>query len=112
MPSSQERRRAPRWPLEQPVLVSCQDPSGLKLHGTTRDLSLRGIFLYADNPITQGLPVQVQVTLPSQSGLIDPIPLLLSGRVVRVVRAQTAPGRYGAAIAVDRFEVGPEAGWN
>jgi hypothetical protein len=69
------RRRFDRIPLVVPVEFRPRD-SSRKVHGTAKDISLRGMFIETDLPAAVGATLVLGFTLPGH-----PKPMLVSGTV-------------------------------
>jgi hypothetical protein len=52
----------------------------IRAQGSSRDLSLSGIFVYTDQKISVDTPCQVEISL---SGTTDPLVLQMDGRIIR-----------------------------
>jgi len=91
-----ERRRAARFRIIIPVELE----SGL---GTTRDVSLAGIFFETEHPFAPGEQIKMVLLLERVSPG-RPVRLQCEGRVVRVTRAN---GKHGVAVAISGYKFGP-----
>jgi hypothetical protein len=91
-----ERRRAARFRIAIPVEL--QEGTG-----TTRDVSLSGIFFETDQFFAPGEQVNLVLVL-ERSSPGRPIRLQCEGRVVRVIQSDT---RIGVAVAIASFRFGP-----
>lgn len=86
-----ERRKHPRFPLRQPVLMRVREGEGYReLQGTTENTSLQGAFLITDAPVAVG--AEVELTILLQHG----VQVASWGKVTRVTHA--FPGQNGVAV--------------
>jgi hypothetical protein len=94
-----EKRSTRRFFLELPIKLVNQE------HGVktvqTRDVSSRGVYVYLDSEIAEGVPLEFVMTLPTEITLSDPIRVLCSGRVLRVEKVAE---RQGVAVSIDRYD--------
>lgn len=74
-----ERRQGPRVDFDTEVTVSAEGHE-IKYKGSSRDISLRGIFVRTDKQITVGAGCYVEIRL---IGAQDDIVLKMDGHVVR-----------------------------
>jgi len=81
-------RRAKRYPQSAPVSFWWERADGIlqECQGTTLDISSQGVFVVATPSPPAGVPVEVEVYLPSASGAPKSVLLHGEGRVVRVGR--------------------------
>ncbi|MEM7157881.1 MAG: PilZ domain-containing protein [Myxococcota bacterium] len=100
VPPPEERRRAPRYSLEEPAQVELESWAEL-LELYTKDISNNGIFIRTEEPPETGSRVGVHLLLPDGSGTIR-----FQGEVVRIVRP--APGVV-AGFGVQFYGVTQEA---
>ncbi len=86
-----ERRKHPRFPVQQPVLLRVREEDGYReLQGTTENTSLQGTFLTTDAPVAVG--AEVELTIVLQHG----VQVSSWGKVPRVMHA--LPGQNGVAV--------------
>jgi len=97
-----EKRKQKRFKVKVPVKVDGR----AALSAETRDISASGIFLYLNQECTPGSEVQLVLTLPKEVGFAQPQMMLCHSRVTRVEPA--GEGKYGIAVAIDKFEVMPQ----
>ena len=91
-----ERRRAARFQIPIPVELE-------EGRGTTRDVSLSGVFFETDQSFAPGEQVSLIMVLERASP-DRPIRLQCEGRVVRVTRSDK---RIGVAVAISGYKFGP-----
>jgi hypothetical protein len=104
----EERRLAHRYKLPLPTIVKRLPPEAAPpaLHVTTRDVSTSGVYFSTDQPLSVGAKLDLALTLPSEITLGSAVVIDAQARVTRV--DQPSPderGRYGIAVAIDRFNV-------
>lgn len=94
--------RAIRIPLRVPVTVTLAANGHYEFTGISRNLSASGLFLNIySGTVHEGAEVEATLTLPSRGS--EPIPIKVSGRVVRV--EHTTPA--GVAIAFKSLIIAP-----
>ncbi len=87
-----ERRKHPRFPVRQPVLMRVREEDGYRdVEGTTENTSLCGAFLITDATVAVGDDVELTIFL--QRGL----QLSSWGKVTRVTHI-FQPGTNGVAV--------------
>jgi hypothetical protein len=97
-----ERRRRQRIPFKAPAAIT----TGQRAIGaSTKDITDRGLFFFADARLELGSEIDILITLPEEVGL--PV----SGMVCchgRVVRSDFAGRQYGFAVQIDRLAPVPQ----
>jgi len=99
-----ERRTQKRVPAQVPATVATLDGEQ-KQAAVTRDLSMNGIFLYADQSIALGTSIEVVLMLPAELGLGEKQWACCQASVVRL---ENSDGRIGVGARIDRIDVLPE----
>ena len=99
-----ELRRSARIPLIEPVSFRVTHNGHHAIHATTRDLSVGGVFLYADREIAAGSPVEIDLDWPQEFSSTEAVQLRGWGRVVRV-ESGTFPGTFGVAVAIAGYQL-------
>lgn len=94
-----EKRSTRRFSLELPVKIV--DPECGASIAHTRDVSSRGVYIYLESEIAEGVPLEFVMTLPTEITLADPIRVRCSGRVLRV---EKTAARQGLAVSIDRYD--------
>ncbi len=91
-------RKYNRYRLEVPVIFSWKDAQGIRQEqvGLTRDLSVRGAFVFATTPPPLDANIKLKGFLPP-GGQVLPARMFGQGQVVRV---EPAPGSLPAGFAV------------
>ena len=96
----EEKRISPRFALQVPITLSVPD-RGLRAHGTTRDISGGGIFLYADVPVQASEEIELQLVLPYQISSLE-IRVACRAKVLRL--EQKNGSTRGIAAAIQTFD--------
>lgn len=91
-------RKYNRYRLEVPVIFSWKDAQGIRQEqvGLTRDLSVRGAFVFAPTPPPLDANIKLKGFFPP-GGQVLPARMFGQGQVVRV---EPAPGSLPAGFAV------------
>jgi c-di-GMP-binding flagellar brake protein YcgR len=100
-----ERRTRGRIAVSVPATVATQDTTQ-KQAAVTRDLSMTGVFLYADERIAEGSKIEIVLMLPTELGLGDKQWACCQASVVRVEDGDGQ--RVGVAARIERMDVLPE----
>ncbi len=86
-----ERRKHPRFPVRQPVLMRVREEDCYReLQGTTENTSLQGAFLITDASVAVG--AEVELTIVLHHG----VQVSSWGKVTRVTHPN--PGQNGVAV--------------
>ena len=98
-------RKSFRYRLEVPVsfIWKVARESQHEGNGLTRDMSVRGAFVYTTNPPTMESDIEIEAFLPSGRGAVPPARIHGRGRVSRVEAAQGGDSRAGFAVAGEPF---------
>ncbi len=99
-PMNEEKRRARRFGLNLPVMVSGAGMKESQREVQTRDISSNGIFLDFDEDLSPGSRMEVEITLPAEITQAGPVRVRCCGQVVRVYRGN----RMGVAVTIDKYE--------
>ena len=99
-----ERRNQKRVPAQVPATVATLDGTQ-KQAAVTRDLSMTGIFLYADQKLALGAKIEVVLMLPAELGLGEKQWACCQASVVRL---ENSKGRIGVGARIERIDVLPE----
>jgi len=91
-----ERRVGQRFEYHLPVVIRVVG-QGLDVAGCTENLSARGAYLYVESRLTEGAPVELTLTMPSEITLGEKMRVRCKGRVLRVTQPD---GKTKSAIAV------------
>ena len=71
--------------------------------GLTRDISVRGLFVFTTSPPPLESDVKLKAFLPPGRSAVPPLRIQGQGRVVRVDAAHGGQPRAGFAVAGERF---------
>lgn len=96
-----EKRSTRRFSLELPITVIYANNGRTELAGQTRDVSSRGVFIYANTNLAEGAVIEFVMTLPREITLADPIRVRCTGRVLRI---ENKDQRQGIAATIDRYD--------
>jgi len=88
-----------------PATVATKN-SPQKQAAVTRDLSMTGVFLYAEERIAEGSQIEIVLMLPAELGLGDKQWACCQASVVRVENGDG--NQVGVAARIDRLDVLPE----
>jgi hypothetical protein len=105
---STERRRVPRFELHLPVVIRLQDAGETREALTvSRDASSNGLHFFLTEGIKDGTQVEVEMTLPNQITLSEPVRVRCLGRIQRCEQTQGA--NAGMAAAIEKYEFSPSS---
>src|SRR5277367_5490721 len=101
---SPERRTMRRFDMRLPAIIKLAEAAvgtadempGVEILTETQNVSARGVFFYADRPLTQGTRIAVTLTFPPHITLTDPVRVRFVARVDRV-EAPLPVSRIGIA---------------
>jgi PilZ domain len=96
-----EKRSTRRFSLELPINVIYANDGKTQFAAQTRDVSSRGVFMYASTEIAEGAVLEFIMILPREITLADPIRVRCHGRVLRV---ESNHGRQGIAVSIERYD--------
>ncbi|MGE0406751.1 MAG: PilZ domain-containing protein [Candidatus Korobacteraceae bacterium] len=100
-----ERRRLPRFDVEQLVSLTFHGDKVKPITGTCKDVSTAGMYCLVDLKIANGVKVDFLLNLPSEAMLVQPVRLRGTGEVVRVFHAPDK--HYGLGIRFDSVHLAP-----
>jgi hypothetical protein len=98
------KRKATRYPIEEPVTASWSNGGTHEAVGQTRDISTAGIFFYADFEPAQGSCIELVLTFPPEVTRGESVCVLCRGTVVRV-EPIPEENRTGVAVEIQSYEV-------
>jgi hypothetical protein len=101
-----ERRRLPRFVVEQLVSLTILEDKPQQTTGTCRDVSTGGMFCYVNRKVPNGTKIDFLLNLPSEAMLVQPVRLRGTGEVVRGFY-DAANNRYGVGIRFDSVHLAP-----
>jgi hypothetical protein len=100
--SLRERRAAPRYPLDLPIIVRRENEV---LSAKTSDISTGGIYFTTDRQLAVDEVVDFSLSF---AGLVEEEQILVRGRakILRVVqRPGNIPGRVGVGAVIETFNI-------
>jgi len=98
-----ERRAIRRFDMRLPASIRIRGADGEEWLTETQNVSARGLFFYAREPVQPGTRLEVTLTFPPQVTFADSIRVRFTARVVRIEPAGLA-GRVGVAAAIEEYE--------
>ena len=100
-----ELRRELRYRLDAPAFFSWESArhNRLQAEGITRDISVFGAFIVTATCPPVDVPIQVEVVLPSLTGLKPVIRVSGAARVLRVEHSSKGAGENGFAVVSEDF---------
>jgi hypothetical protein len=98
-----ERRSGQRFQLHLPLMIHFD---GRTLPAFTQDVSARGLFLYAEAELAEGLGVELTFTMPAEITLAESMRVRCRGRVLRANPTPSGP-RNGMAVQLESYEYLP-----
>ena len=103
--SPMEMRNEVRYQLDAPALFTWESAQHKRLQGEgiTRDISVSGAFILTPTCPPVDVPIQVEVVLPSLTGLNPVIRVGGAARVLRVSRGSNGDGMNGFAVLSEDF---------
>ena len=118
-PVQVERRVGQRFPYLLPVSLRLP-ASSLEGVGFTQDLSSRGVFLFTEMQLTEGMEVELTLRMPSEITLGESMPVRCRGHVLRISRPVSAlsaeassavrhEDKIGVAVRLEGYEYLPES---
>lgn len=112
-----ERRIGQRFAFNLPVSLR-EIPTSLSGLGFTHDLSSRGVFLFTEMALREGMDVELTLIMPSEITLGESMRVRCRGRVLRVLtsgeklvdaaRSHSVDNKIGAAVCLSSYEYLPE----
>ncbi len=98
-----EHRKAQRFPIEQPVRLAFTRAGHYELEAVSKDVSMKGVFVYVESEIVEGSEVELRLNLRAESGSI---PAHIRGTVIRVEKPSIGK-KQGVGIAFEKVEILP-----
>lgn len=104
MATTDERRRAQRFPLDLPLEVKWhEDTQELREPAKTRDISASGLYFMLDHQLEPNSKVEFYVRLQVEGAPGGGVMLHCVGSVVRVEPVVSDPNRVGVAARIERY---------
>jgi c-di-GMP-binding flagellar brake protein YcgR len=99
-----ELRRDKRIPAKVPVTVK-RKQNGVheELAGQTRDLSMRGVFMYLSNRVAEGSELELVFPMPQSDSPAEDTWVRCKARVLRVEKTDGGH-RFGVAAVLESYE--------
>jgi hypothetical protein len=94
------RRKLPRFWMELPLEVTTEN--SVKIEGTTRDLSARGIYFFVEQDALFDRTVEFTVMFPKEVTGHSNLMVRCHGSVLRVEESDR--GKIGVAAEIQRYE--------
>ncbi len=102
-----ERRTVRRYQVAIPIAV--WGPDLKQLQGTTRDMSTNGVYLFVDEPVSVGAPLQFLLRLPTGSTNPEETLVRGHGKAMRVEEIWEEGARHvGIAAAIEAYSFIPK----
>jgi len=100
-----EMRKEIRYRLDAPAVFSWEGARHKRLHGEgiTRDISIEGAFILTATMPPPNCPIQVDLLLPSLTGLRALMRITGKARVIRVEHPSTDAWIHGFAVVTDQI---------
>ncbi len=98
------KRKAQRFPVEEPVTASWSNGGTHEAVGETRDVSSAGIYFYADFQPEQGSCIELVLTFPPEVTRGESVCVLCKGTVVRV-EPDAQENKTGVAVEIQSYDV-------
>jgi len=95
---TREQRSMRRFAMQLPVEVK---NGSSEVVAITRDVSAKGIFLFLDQEVSPGTPIEFTLMLPPEVTMTQAIRVRCTGIVVRVERDHR--GKFGVATLVHHY---------
>lgn len=104
----EERRAARRYDLSLPIVVRATPPEQFEpLHGTTRNISARGIYFVVERDFASGSILEFTFTVPAEITQGTEVFIRAQSRVLRSERTMREDDTIGTGVAVviERFAI-------
>jgi len=102
--TKQELRRDKRIAAKVPVTVKKkQNGSMEELSGHTRDVSMRGVFMYLSNRVAEGSELELVFPMPQGDSPAEDTWVRCKARVLRVEKTDGG-SRFGVAAVLESYE--------
>ena len=99
-----ELRRDKRIPKKVPVTVKKNHDSGSEeITGHTRDVSMRGVFMYLSNRVAEGSELELVFPMPHNEEPAEDTWVRCKARVLRVEKTDGG-ARFGVAAVLESYE--------
>ena len=99
----QEQRRDKRVPAKVPVSIKKQNGKTEEIGGHTRDVSMRGVFMYLSNRVAEGSELELVFPMPQGVSPAEDTWVRCKARVLRVEKTDSG-SRFGVAAVIESYE--------
>lgn len=106
----QEKRAVRRVPVKTPVNVKVLKDVEEEVRAETRDVSMRGVFLYLQAYVAEGSTLEVVLPVPEGMMPTNDTWMRCKCRVIRV-EPVTGKGEYGVAAMIEDCELLSDTGF-
>jgi PilZ domain len=110
MADGAERREARRFAMSLPMRILAHDGHSHEVHGSTRDVSYRGLYFLAESTFEVGSEIDFVLTLPQRVSPSGEVDIRCRGQVIRVETGDN--GSVGVAAKIERYEFVPTTAAN
>jgi len=102
--SKEELRRDKRIPAKVPVTIKKkQNGAHEEFAGQTRDVSMRGVFMYLSNRVAEGSELELVFPMPQSDEPAEDTWVRCKARVLRVEKTDGGQ-RFGVAAVLESYE--------
>ncbi|HUN89046.1 MAG TPA: PilZ domain-containing protein [Terriglobales bacterium] len=102
--AKQELRRVKRISAKVPVTIKKKQNGAVEeLTGQTRDLSVRGVFMYLSNRVAEGSELELIFPMPQSGSPAEDSWVRCRARVLRVEKTNGGQ-RFGVAAVLESYE--------
>jgi PilZ domain len=112
-----ERRIGQRFAFNLPVSLR-EASTSLSGLGFTHDVSSRGVFLFTEMPLREGMEIELTLMMPSEITLGESMRVRCRGRVLRILTTEekrddagknhSVDNKIGVAVCLSSYEYLPE----
>ena len=104
-PSARERRLVLRREVRTPLRIRVCKSNGPEREAESVNLSEHGVYFTMDSPLREGEVIEVFLRMPEEVIGDEADEWKCTGRVVRVERSRSSPGKLGFGVRFDCYEV-------
>lgn len=102
--TKEELRRDKRIPAKVPVTIKKKhNGASEEITGQTRDVSMRGVFMYLSNRIAEGSELELVFPMPNGDSRAEDTWVRCKARVLRVEKTDGG-SRFGVAAVLESYE--------
>lgn len=103
MSKGSDKRRNRRVPSQRAARVKSVDGKAQEIDAQTRDVSVRGVFIYLSKKVQPGSTLEVVLPLPEGVTEAQEMWVRCKCRIVRVEETNKA-GEFGVAALIEEYE--------